>query len=564
MASMGLQSEERPPGGSPGVLLEDRNGDELHVNVIGSPRVRDIVRGLERTTSGEQSSPTKSASARVKGIVMGIERTTSSSRPTLEDHGKVCILSIDGGGMRGIIPGRVLAHLEAILKEKSGDPDAKIVDYFDIAAGTSVGGIIATMLFTDNGSGVPLFTGEESWKLIAEKGKNIFKIPASQRAWKKLRGILTPRYSTKYLVGILKEYLLRDDKPLTLRDTLKPVLIPCYDLESATPFVFSRADALTDDKWDFPLWEICRATSSVPAFFKPTLLKSVDGKTSCTAIDGGIVMNNPTAAAITHVLHNKDEFPNVRGTQDLLVLSLGTGQFDHTYSYQKVRHWGAFQWARPVVKIIFDGISDMVDHTVSMSFGEKNRCNYVRVQVSVKQVSGLPDKALMQMDNGSSNNVKRLKKIADEVITSPSMEHLPYGGRRNLDMTNEKRLELFAEQLVQERKARALRKHPTVVVKSGLPQAETPQPQAPQVQAPQAQAPQAQTPQSQAPQAKTLQIQIPEVQIPELQSPQAKTPQTKTPQAKTPPARASPARASPAKTPPAKTPQAQTPQAQTV
>lgn len=307
-----------------------------------------------------------------------------STSSDIDEVGKVCILSIDGGGMRGIIPGKVLERLEQILQEKSGDPDARIADFFDVGAGTSVGGIITTMLFTDNGNGGPLFSGEDCWKLIAENGRRIFKIPKAQRAWKKLRGILTPRYSTKYLESILKEHLIRDGYALTLRDTLKPILIPCYDLESAGPFVFSRADALNDDARDFPLWEVCRATSAVPSFFKPALLKSTDGETCCTAIDGGIVMNNPTAAAITHVLHNKFEFPSVRGAQDLLVLSLGTGQFDQTYPYKKVRHWGAFQWARPVVKIIFDGISDMVDHTVSMSFGEENRCNYVRIQVYLR------------------------------------------------------------------------------------------------------------------------------------------------------------------------------------
>jgi patatin-like phospholipase/acyl hydrolase len=92
-------------------------------------------------------------------------------------------------------------------------------------------------------------------------------------------------------------------------------------------FLFLRTCELIDEKWNFTLWEICRATSVVPSFFKPAKLRSTNGETSCVAIDGGLVMNNPTAAAITHVLHNKMEFPGVEGTKDMLVLSLGTGQF---------------------------------------------------------------------------------------------------------------------------------------------------------------------------------------------------------------------------------------------
>jgi patatin-like phospholipase/acyl hydrolase len=295
-------------------------------------------------------------------------------------QGKVCILCIDGGGMRGIIPGRILEYLERTLQEKSGNPDARIAEYFDVAAGTSVGGIIATMLFTAKEDGQPLFTAEETWRLVAEKGREIFRIPRAHRAWFKLRGMTTPRYSCKSLESVLKQHLVRDSRPLTLRDTLKPILIPCYDLQNARPLLFSRASALTDDKWNFNLWEICHATSSVPSFFKPTQMMSVNGKTSIVGIDGGLVMNNPTAAAIAHVLHNKAEFPGVHRVGDMLILSLGTGQFDQKYKYSKVRRWGAFQWAKPIMKIVLDGISEMVDHNVSMSFSEQSD-QYLRMQV---------------------------------------------------------------------------------------------------------------------------------------------------------------------------------------
>jgi patatin-like phospholipase/acyl hydrolase len=156
-------------------------------------------------------------------------------------------------------------------------PAARIADYFDIAAGTSVGGILATMLFPAQKNGKPLFRGEQSWRLTAEKGKQIFKIPKRQQAWAKLRGIVTPCYSTKYLLGLLKQYLVRDNVPLTLRDTVKPMLIPCYNLETVSSFLFLRTCALIDEKWNFTSWEICHATSAVPSFFKPAKLRSTNG-----------------------------------------------------------------------------------------------------------------------------------------------------------------------------------------------------------------------------------------------------------------------------------------------
>lgn len=113
----------------------------------------------------------------------------------------------------------------------------------------------------------------------------------------------------------------------------------------------------------------------------PACVTSVDGNPSCTAIDGRVVMHNPTAAAITHVLHNKREFPFVRGVEDLLVLSLGTGQIDQTYMYDTVRGWGTMQWVKSLAKIVLDGVADTVDHTISMAFGE-HRKHYLRIQVT--------------------------------------------------------------------------------------------------------------------------------------------------------------------------------------
>lgn len=388
-------------------------------------------------------------------------QTTNSQVSPSAGNGKVCILSIDGGGMRGIIPAKILTYLEETLKKKSGNPEARIADYFDIAAGTSVGGLISTMLFTGDGEGRPMFSAQNALELISEKGKQIFSLTPWKRPLAMLRGILTPRYSTKHLENLLKEHLVRNGRELTLKDTLKPVLIPCYDLCSAGAFLFSRADALEADSFDFRLWEVCRATSAVPGFFKPAHLSSVDGKTSCTAIDGGLIMNNPTAAAVTHVFHNKVEFPQVRSLDDMLVLSLGTGLFDQPYSFRQVRRWGAFQWAKPIVRIVLDGISDMVDHTMSMAFQEHRR-NYVRMQVS-----GLPGSCLTKMDDPSKANVRWLSKVADDMLEQKTMEHVPFGGKRVLPVTNRERLEWFADCLVAEHRARAARASPTVLFKPG-------------------------------------------------------------------------------------------------
>ncbi|KAL5998381.1 Patatin-like protein 6 [Asimina triloba] len=308
----------------------------------------------------------------------------TGSVPSIKNQrGKVCILSIDGGGMRGIVAGKALAYLEQALKTKSGDPDARIADYFDVAAGSGVGGIFTAMLFsTKGGESRPIFRAEDTWKFLAEQGKQFYRTsPGNGRFLRRVfKG--SGGGGTAGLERAMKEAFTDDGRNLTLKDTLKPVLITCYDLSSAAPFLFSRADALETDSYDFRLWEVCRATSAEPGMFEPVAMRSVDCSTRCVAVDGGLAMSNPTAAAITHVLHNKQEFPFVRGVEDLMVLSLGSigGMMEGSYHYEQVKGWKAKEWAKPMARIAGDGAADMVDHAVAMAFGQSRSSNYVRIQ----------------------------------------------------------------------------------------------------------------------------------------------------------------------------------------
>ncbi|KAL6952697.1 Patatin-like protein 6 [Sarracenia purpurea var. burkii] len=336
-----------------------------------------------------------------KQIAPAIEPKPGLSTPTeagnvvqaiKNQRGKICVLSIDGGGMRSIVTGKALAYLENALKTKSGNADARIADYFDISAGSGVGGIFTAMLFGTRDYSRPIFHAEDTWKFLAAQGKKFYRSSSApgSSGGRIIRRIFGGGYgggsvgsATAGLEKAMKEMFTdKNGRSLTLKNTLKPVLIPCYDLSSSASFVFSRADALETESFDFRLWEVCRATSAEPAVFEPVSMRSVDDRTRCVAVDGGLAMSNPTAAAITHVLHNKQEFPFVRGVEDLLVLSLGTGQLlEGRYDYDQVKRWRPKDWARPMARISADGSADLVDHAVSMAFGESRCSNYVRIQV---------------------------------------------------------------------------------------------------------------------------------------------------------------------------------------
>ncbi|KAK4430877.1 Patatin-like protein 6 [Sesamum alatum] len=409
------------------------------------------------------------------GVAAGVD--DGGVQAVKNQRGKICILSVDGGGMRSIISGKALAYLETALKSKSGNPDARIADYFDVAAGTGVGGIFTAMLFAANDQNRPIFHADDTWKFLAAEGKKFYSSKAGnskgkffRRVFKKSGGATGS--STAGLEKAMKEAFKdeRTGRSLTLKNTLKPVLIPCYDLSSTAPFLFSRADALESDSYDFNLWEVCLATSAEPGAFDPVCMKSVDGLTRCVGVDGGLAMNNPTAAAITHVLHNKQEFPFVRGVEDILVLSVGAGGqlLEGSFDYEQVKKWKAKDWARPLSRISGDGSAELVDHAVAMAFGQSRSSNYVRIQANAASFG----RCGANVDSDPSpSNIKMLIGMADEMLKQKNVESVLFNGKRIGEQSNFERLDWFAEQLVLEHQRRSCRIAPTVAFKQSTPKA---------------------------------------------------------------------------------------------
>ncbi|KEH37045.1 putative galactolipase [Medicago truncatula] len=358
--------------------------------------------------------------------------------------GKVRILCIDGAGYTdGILAAKSLSHLESCLRRKSGNNNSHIADFFDAVAGSGVGGVLAALLFTRGKDGLPLFTADEALKFLINNRNKI-----SRRSGI-LRRVFSPETKSEKLFR-------KTFGECTLKDTLKPILIPCYDLVTRAPFVFSRADALEIDGYDFKMRDVCAATSADPA--AAIELKSIDGKTKILAVDGGVAMNNPTATAVTHVLNNKHEFPFCNGVSDLLVLSLGNGELD----FNAVKSPSGF------VRIAGEGASDMVDQAVSMAFGECRLNNYVRIQ---------SNGAMAKVNKGKpAKTVSDLVAVSEEMLAQKNVESVLFKGRKVVENTNLDKLELFGGELIKEEERRKTSILPTVVLKNGSPSPRTSSP----------------------------------------------------------------------------------------
>ena len=240
-------------------------------------------------------------------FLSGIPTKNLLQRPAA---GRVRILSIDtGGATNGLLAAASITRLESSLQRLTSDPSARISDFFDVAAGAGTGGVLAALLFVSGAGGRPLFSAAEASRLLLALLHT--RTPLLSR-------IFLYRKDGKFLN---KSLLGRIFGELTLRDTVKPLLITCFDMRTRAPFLFSRAAALENQEFNFLLSDVCAATTGAAAE-----IMSVDRKTVVEALAGGVAVENPAAAAMTHVVNNRTEFPLTTEVEDLFVVSLGNGE----------------------------------------------------------------------------------------------------------------------------------------------------------------------------------------------------------------------------------------------
>jgi patatin-like phospholipase/acyl hydrolase len=304
------------------------------------------------------------------------------------------ILSIDGGGIRGMIPALVLAELE----KRAGKP---VADLFDLVAGTSTGGILACGLTIPGAGGRPRYAANELIALYEQEGPNIFDRSLLKRITS-LEGIIDERYPTHPLQSILGRYFGK----ARLREALTRVLVTAYEIERRTPWFFRSERAKADAGYDFPMAEVALATSAAPTYFEPAKLAVPGAPTDYFAlIDGGVFAVNPGMCAWA-------EARALGLPDDTVVLSLGTGSLIRRIPYDEAKDWGLIQWAQPILDVVFDGSSDTVDYQLGQVIGEERR---FRLQTTLETASD-------DMDDASEENLRNLRLEGENLIERESAQ----------------------------------------------------------------------------------------------------------------------------------------------
>jgi uncharacterized protein len=306
----------------------------------------------------------------------------------------VRILSIDGGGIRGLIPAIVLAEIEA----RTG---RRIAELFDLVAGTSTGGILACAL-TAPARGKPRYRAEELSALYETEGPRIFSRSLGRRI-ASADGLLDERYDDRGLHGALERYL----GDARLRDALTPILVTAYDIEARAAFFFRSARAVGDPAEDYAMADVARATSAAPTYFEPVAVQPAGGGRAHPLIDGGVFATNPAMCAYADALRGD----GARGEVELVV-SLGTGSHTRPLALKEVRDWGELEWARPIIDVVFDGAADTVDFQLAQLLPDDG---YVRLQTELRRASD-------DLDDASPKNLARLREEAEGLIAARDAE----------------------------------------------------------------------------------------------------------------------------------------------
>lgn len=303
------------------------------------------------------------------------------------------VLSIDGGGIRGIIPAMVLAEIERRTEKR-------IAEMFDLVAGTSTGGILALGLTKPGQDGKPEFSAKKLIELYETEGGRIFSIPVWHRI-KSAGGVLEEKYPSEGIEEVAKEYF----GDVRLAQAHKEVLVTAYEIEKRSPWFFKRRHALDPNKKGYNpfMREVARATSAAPTYFEPLQL-TVGSEGDLAFIDGGVHSNNPAMCAYVEAMKIHPE------EKDFLVVSLGTGELTRNMPYEEVKGWGLALWAQPILNVVFDGVADTVDYQLrELLVSEGDDRSYYRFQTQL-------DIGKDDMDDASRTNIAALKVKAREII----------------------------------------------------------------------------------------------------------------------------------------------------
>ena len=293
---------------------------------------------------------------------------------------KFKILSIDGGGLKGVVPLTILKKVE----ELTGRP---IWQSFDLIAGTSTGGLIASALTIPKtpDSKEAKYTLNDILNVYLQRGQEIF--PPRKTILGEWIGDVDDTIKPKYSdAGITKVFtdVCGDSR---LNSSLTDIMICTYDLANNIPLFFKTRSSRKNPNQNILVYKACRATSAGPTYLPAFELDYPNGDESPyrLCIDGGVYVNNPSLAALAEFSTNHAEYGYGQkdkdiSYEDVFVLSIGTGSYAGPITAEEAKDKGELFWASRISDVMMRGVNETTDYEMTEMMIEGN---YLRLNIDI-------------------------------------------------------------------------------------------------------------------------------------------------------------------------------------
>lgn len=303
------------------------------------------------------------------------------------------ILSLDGGGIRGIFTAAFLAHVEEHL-------DCRIVDHVGLITGTSTGSLI----------GLGLAAGYSAQEILEAYKEGAPKIFPSKK-WYSPRGWIGPKHDNEELTKWVKDMF--GDK--VLGDSPVSLAIPTIDTETGSPRVWKTGHhpRLHVGK-KTKMWEVALSSSAAP-----TYLPAVQVEGLGAYVDGGLWANNPSMVGIIEAKSFLGQpFESIR------LLSIGTGKRKTWFRFENIRDKGRLGWVKSIVELILFVSSEATENQVEHLLESEQ---YLRINEDLPNKMELDDiSSIGQLENlGRKVGMKSLEKVEHFLIRLEEGEQTP-------------------------------------------------------------------------------------------------------------------------------------------
>lgn len=325
------------------------------------------------------------------------------------------ILSMDGGGIRGIIPLRVLEALDGRLRRAG--VTRPLHQIFSLICGTSASGLVAAALAAPRNGGA----GGEAAGTLSDlrhffevEARELFTYSFSKRLGRFVTnplGLFDERYDARPLERMLKDRF----GWTSMASALTHVMLPAYDIERRNLVMMSSApgtDGARPD--DYYFWEAVRASMAEPSFFEPARIDNLTRGCNEAMISGSAILGNPSMAAYAQARRMG------WAAEDIVVISLGTGHAGgRAFEFGPACRWGALGWmlpsnGAPLLSVLQDGHAAATAGLAEQVFADLDGPAYYRFD------GELPPEA-EEMDNGRPGNLILLNGAADRIIRDQTL-----------------------------------------------------------------------------------------------------------------------------------------------